>query len=206
MAAERMRWGLVCAAALALAATPAQGQRTVSLVVGPTFADINSEDFPGSKTTTGAFAALGTSIRLGGVLALEPYVAYVQKGARFESETSPNETVSYDYVQIPVLLAAALPLSEHAAVRVAAGPQFGFQVKCEEPLSIEGGDCSEFEDHKRTEFGIVATAGVGFGIAEDVSLAIGVGADYGLTDIYDEVDYKTKTYMAYVALVRTVRN
>jgi hypothetical protein len=47
---------------------------------------------------------------------------------------------------------------------------------------------------------------VGFGIAEDVSLAIGVGADYGLTDIYDEVDYKTKTYMAYVALVRTVRN
>jgi len=197
MAGRRLEWAVVCAVVFAFVATGAEAQRSIALVAGPTFSKVESEDFPDSETSTGFFAGIGTSFALTDVLVFDPYVAYVQKGAEFGSEK-----VSYDYIEVPLLLGAVLPIGENASAKISVGPQIAFQINCEEPESIEGGDCTEFENHKSTEFGVVAAAGVGFGLSEGMTLAVGAGADFGLTDIYENLDYKTRTYMAYVAFVR----
>lgn len=197
MARGRLQWAVVCAFALTFWASGAEAQRTISLVAGPTFATIESDDFEGAETSTGFFAAVGTSIPLTDVLSVDPHVGYVQKGAEF-----PGETVSYDYFEVPILLGARLPVGERASVKISAGPQVGFQINCDEPESIEGGDCTEFENHKSTEFGIMATAGIGFQLSPGMTIAVGGAADFGLTDLYEDLDYRTRTYMAYLAFVR----
>ena len=153
-----------------------------------------STSFPMGETTRlgvfggpqiGFFAAVGTSFTLSEKVSVSPYLAYVKKGVTFDGEDA-----SYDYIEIPILLGTGFPVGETMTWNVFAGPQFGFQVNCDE----DGFDCKEFSNHKGTEFGVVAGTGLEFPVSETGAFAVSIGADFGLTDLFDELDYKTRTY------------
>lgn len=164
-----------------LAADQAQAQMPLHLSAGPTIGTVSSDDFPDSESSVGFFAAVGTSFPVGETVAISPYLGYVQKGAEFDGESA-----SYDYIEIPVLLSTSFPVGENLAWGIFAGPQVGFQINCDEA----GFDCTEFSNHKGTEFGVMAGTGLRFANG----FAVSVGADIGLTDLFDELDYKTRTY------------
>jgi len=179
-------FGAVCfSLMLAFAPARAQAQTPIHFVAGPNLGTISTDDFDDAGSKIGFFAAVGTSFMLSENVSVSPYLAFVQKGADFD-----GEDVSYDYIEIPVLLGTGFPVGETMTWNVFAGPQFGFQVNCDE----DGFDCTEFSNHKGTEFGVVAGTGLQFPVSETGAFAVSIGADLGLTDLFDELDYKTRTY------------
>lgn len=183
-----LRWtmavALVAAASL-ITAGQVQAQTPLHFVGGVNMSNISSDDFPDSDAKTGFFAGVGTSFALSENVAVSPYVAYVQKGAEFDGEDA-----SYDYIEVPVLLSTSFPMGETTSLGIFGGPQIGFQINCDEG----GFDCTEFTNHKSTEFGVLVGTGLNFPAGENGSFGVSVGADWGLTDLFDELDYKTRTY------------
>lgn len=178
----------LCAAVLLIlvfAPAQAQAQMPIHLVVGPNLGTISSDEFDDAESKIGIFAAVGTSFMLSENVSLSPYLGYVQKGAEFNGDDA-----SYDYIEIPVLLGTSFPVGESMALNVFGGPQFGFQINCDEA----GFDCTEFSNHKGTEFGVILGTGLAFPLSETGSFAVSLGADLGLSDLFDELDYKTRTY------------
>lgn len=178
----------LCAAFLLIlvfAPAQAQAQTPIHFVAGPNLGTISSDEFDEAESKIGIFAAVGTSFMLSENVSLSPYVGYVQKGAEFNGEDA-----SYDYIEIPVLLGTSFPVGETMAWSVFGGPQFGFQINCDEG----GFDCTEFTNHKGTEFGAILGTGLSFPVSETGALAVSLGADLGLSDLFDELDYKTRTY------------
>jgi hypothetical protein len=183
------RWSFA-AAFIFLAATilpdTAAAQMPLHFVAGPNLGTISSDEFDGASTAVGFFAGVGTTFMLTETVGVSPYLAYVQKGAEFDSETA-----SYDYIEIPVLIVVGVPVGEGGTTfNIFGGPQVGFQMNCDEG----GFDCTEFDDHKGTEFGVLGGVGLGFPMGESGTLGVSVGADLGLTDLFDTVSYKTRTY------------
>lgn len=178
------RWsaaiGLVFVASFATA-DMARAQMPLHIAAGPTIGTISSDDFADSDASVGFFAAVGTSFPVGETVAVSPWLGYVQKGAEFG-----DETASYDYIEIPVLIQTWFPVGENMNWMIFAGPQFGFQINCDE----DGFDCTEFANHKGTEFGAMIGTGLQFG----GGFSVGVGADVGFTDLFDDLDYKTRTF------------
>ena len=158
-----------------------QAQTPLHISAGPTLGTISSDDFPDSESSIGFFAALGTSLEVGESVAISPYLGYVQKGAEFDGESA-----SYDYIEIPVFISTWFPVGENMSWSIFAGPAIGFQINCDEG----GFDCTEFTNHKSTEFGVLAGTGLQF----PGGFSVGVGADIGMTDLFDELDYKTRTF------------
>lgn len=191
MRTRRLGSAIACVLAMSLfTAGHVLAQTPIHLVAGPNISNISSDDFTGSDSKVGFFAAVGTSLALSENVAVSPYVAYVMKGAEFDGEDA-----SYDYIEIPVLLSTSFPVGETTRLGIFGGPQVGFQVNCDEG----GFDCTEFANHKSTEFGVIVGTGLNFG-----AFAVSVGADWGLTDLFDDLDYKTRTYflsLQYTAMV-----
>lgn len=185
------RWSFA-AAFIFLAASilpqAANAQMALHFAAGPTLGDISSDEFDGASTSVGFFAAVGTTFMLSENVGVSPYLGYVQKGAEFDGEDA-----SYDYIEIPVLFVVGVPVGEGGtSFNIFGGPQVGFQINCDEA----GFDCTEFDDHKGTEFGLMGGIGLAFPMGESGSLGVSLGADIGLTDLYDTVSYKTRTYFA----------
>ena len=186
---------------LLIGAAHAQAQYPLIIVAGPTFATTSHHD---ANSKTGFFVAAGTSVPINETFAIEGFAAYVQKGAKFEdAEDDYSEDFSKNVLEIPIFLAANIPVSESVMLGLSVGPQFSFDLSCE--ADVEGigvFDCDEDDDYKSTEFGIFGAAGLGFPVGENMQLYLGVGADFGLTAIFDNDDEneKTRTYSAYAAL------
>lgn len=174
-----------------LLVAPVDAQFPLSITAGPTFATLSGDDTDGFDSKTGFFVAAGTIIPLNETFSIDPHLAYVQKGA----DVSGDE-LSLDYIEIPVLLTANIPLSESASVGLSAGPQVAFNTGCDDA----GFDCSDEDDLNTTDFGILTSAGIGFPLSETVGLAVGGGADFGLTDVFDSGDGSNRAYYIFVNL------
>jgi hypothetical protein len=186
----------VAVAVVGLVAAPAEAQLPLTFVAGPSFITISSDGYD-TKSTTGFFAAVGTSFPLSETVSLSPFVGYVQKGAKFESDDTEG---SYDYIEVPVLLEVAIPVGGNKSLGLSAGPAIGFQIKCDE----DGFDCTEFENHKGTEVSFVGAAGLGFPLSETSFLGVGGGFDRGLTDLFEDVDYKTRGFFLFLSFTTLV--
>jgi hypothetical protein len=176
---------------LAFAAERAEAQLPLAFVAGPTFSTISSSEYDNTGSKTGFFAAVGTSFPLTETVSFNPYVGYVKKGTTFDGDFAE----SFDYIEIPLLVNVVFPLGETSRLGLSAGPAIGFQISFDE----DGFDCSEFEDHKGTEFSFMGTAGVSFSTSPTGSFTVGAAYDLGLTDIYEDFDYKTRTIFLFLA-------
>jgi hypothetical protein len=181
------------ACCLASLGGPAGAQIPVDIVAGPTIATVSTDAYD-TSSKVGFFVAAGTAFPLSETLFVSPYVGYVQKGTEFDDGTNG----SYDYIEIPVFLGTQIPLNERWALGISAGPQVAFNVSCDE----DGYDCSQYEDFKGTEFGIVGGVGLGVPISEAHVLSFGGTYDFGLTDIFsseDDFSYKNRVLYLWVS-------
>lgn len=120
----------------------------------------------------GVFAQFG----LGSPWFIQPEVLYSSKGFGAESET-----LSLNYVEIPVLFGAAFPLSNSALKpMVFAGPSVGFALSCD----AEGEDCGDI--YKSVDFGLVFGAGIQYAL-DNISLFLDGRYDMGLTNVLDDI-------------------
>lgn len=195
-----MRGGwFMAAAGLLLTAGEVEAQFPLTFVAGPTFTSISSDEFD-TSTKTGFFASVGTSFALNEQFAFQPFVGYVQKGAEFEGTSSGEDT--YNYIEIVGLFGTGFPLSESVNLIVSAGPQVSFNIECTESVpDLPDEDCKDFTDYTGgTDFGLVGNAGLQFPVGGS-TLGFGGGIDYGLSDIFENIDggYKNRGYYLWVA-------
>ena len=168
-----------------------EAQFPLNIVAGPTFSNLSGDDAEDFDSKTGFFVAAGTAIPLNETFWIEPYVAYVQKGA-----DDAGAELSLDYIEIPVFLNATIPLSESVVFAIGAGPQVGFNLSCDD----DGFDCSDADDLNTMDFGILTSAGLGFPLSDTMSLGFGGGADFGLTDVFDSGDASNRAYYVFASL------
>lgn len=194
------RSGLLVGSAvgLLLMASQVQAQFPINIVAGPTFANISTDEWE-TSSRTGFFVAAGTMFPLNENFSIQPYVAYVQKGAEFDIDDGEDV---YGYIEIPVLVATSFPLSESLGLGVAAGPQVAFNVSCTEKVpGVEDFDCKEYTDYTGdTEFGLLGSAALQFPMGTS-NLGVGAGFDWGLTDIFEDIDggYKNRVFYLFVS-------
>lgn len=181
-------------ALLAAPTTDLHAQVPLTVVAGPTLMTISSDEFE-TSSTLGFFVGAGASFSLNETVSVSPFLAYVQKGAEF----SDGSIGSYDYIEVPVLFGISLPVGESdRSVQFSAGPEIGFQINCDE----DGFDCTEFSDHKGTEFGLVASVG----LTVNESLGVGGGTNIGLTDLFDGLNYKTRNFYLFLSIGASAGN
>jgi hypothetical protein len=104
----------------------------------------------------GVFAVLPLASRL----AIEPGVFYSSQGAKVNGEAFGGNlgTIKLNYVQVPVLVRAGVPLAPAVSLRLFGGPSFGFRESAK--VRAEGTDTDIKEDVESFDAGLVFGAGL----------------------------------------------
>ena len=132
------------------------------VLVGVNFANLTvdtggpSVNFDSRKgLVAGVFAVLPVAPRL----AIEPGVFYSSQGAKINGEAfGTSGTIKLNYVQVPVLVRAGVPLAPAVSLRLFGGPSFGFRQSAK--VRAEGTDEDIKEDVESFDAGIVFGAGL----------------------------------------------
>lgn len=176
---------------------PAQAQLPLDVVAGPSFTTVSTDELD-TSSRTGFFAGVGTMIRITESVAIRPYLSYVQKGAKFTSDDGEDV---YSYIEIPIFLSTAFPLSETVGLGVSVGPQVAFNITCNETVPGEPDyDCKNYDDYGgSTELGLVGSVGLQFP-AGSSTLGVGAGFDLGLKDVFRDLQggYKNRAFFLFV--------
>ena len=176
-------------AALLAVSDQVAGQTTLALRGGASIATLGGDDPASSDSRIGlnvggavTFGVLsGLGIQVGG--------AFVQKGTT-ETEQGIDAKVSFDYLEIPLLLRLGVPTSGSISPHFVVGPAFSVNVGCEVGGSSEGvsasAKCSELDINIKS-IDVGGMAGVGMDIATSGSLSITLDIFYnlGLSSIDD---------------------
>lgn len=129
-------------------------------------------------------------------LTIQPEFLYVRKGATLESGDTAID-INLDYIEVPVLLKANLPVQTRFFPSLYAGPYAAFAIN--RSVSDDDGEADIEEGFKSTDFGLVLGGDfdVTFG-----GYAFNLGGRYelGLTDVSQEdafsnSDFKTGTFL-----------
>jgi hypothetical protein len=198
-----MTWTLPRSAFAALfslfLAAHASAQLPMNVAAGPTFATLSGDDAPaGYGSKTGFFVAAGTGIPLTASLMIEPSVAYVQKGWSYPEGGELD--LALDYLEIIAFLTAYLPLGESVVFSVGAGPEIAFNIGCDD----NGVACPDTDEPKGTDYGVVAVGNLLFPLSETLGLAVGGGADFSMTDVFETGDAANRAYFVFAGLGFTV--
>lgn len=128
-----------------------------------------------------------------GLIAVQPELMYIQKGASQEETfngTTVTQTVKLDYIEVPVLVKLQVPLEEGITPSVFAGPTLGLNVTAEAEAEAEGESATEdiSDDVSGTDFGLALGGGV------DIDFPFGtlmgdIRYGFGLTSIDDSGEY-----------------
>lgn len=179
-----MRSAGVALVLLALGASEAAAQRPVRLGVigGANLSGAWGDDAEGTGTRTGFDVGGLVQLPMGDMITIQPEVHYTQKG--YEVETAGFESeVSLNYIQVPILFRAGVPLAEGFDVDFQVGPSFGFLVSCEASAGSVSADCDE--SVKSFDYGIIAGGSFSWA-AGPGDLLFDIRYDLGLTAIGDQ--------------------
>ena len=104
----------------------------------------------------GAFVVLPVASRL----AIEPGVFYSTQGAKVSGEAfgGGSGTIKLNYLQVPVLVRAGVPLAPAVSLRLFGGPSFGFRQSAK--VRAEGMEEDIKEDVESFDAGVVFGAGL----------------------------------------------
>lgn len=118
-------------------------------------------------------------------LSIQPGIFYTMKGFRID-----DLKINLDYIEIPVLVKASMPIDAPVDPYFIMGPSLGINIVRES----ESGNFSFSSDDKRTDFGII----VGAGVDLEMDLAVDIRANFGLVNI---IDSDTRNQNHSIALV-----
>ena len=170
----------------------AQRPMRVGVIGGYNMASFWGDDADDADSRSGFDIGGLVQIPMGDMITIQPEVHYSQRGASFEEEVL-GETfeVEYalDYIHVPILFKAGLPLAEGFDFDFQFGPSLGFNMGCD--LEPEEGDSVECEDAgfdvKGFDYGIIAGGSFAWA-AGPGDVLVDVRYDLGLTSIIDEED------------------
>jgi hypothetical protein len=172
---------LFLGAGLVFTATPAQAQMDIKpgIRAGVDFMTIGGDNTDGLDSRTGFLIGGYATIGLGGPIAVQPELQYIQKGAS-ASFGNTDITRKLDYIEIPVLVKYQIPAGGFSP-NVFAGPALGFNVTAED----SNGDSVDISDSTSgTEFGLYFGAGADFGLSAG-TVSVDVRYNLGLSNILD---------------------
>lgn len=182
----------VAAALAAFSPSDAAAQRPmrVGIIGGYNMATFWGDDADGADSRSGFDVGGLIQIPMGDMITIQPEVHYTQKGASAEFDTGLGvvETeIALDYIQVPILFKAGLPLAEGFDFDFQFGPSLGFLMSCSS--SIEDGEDTDCPDgtYKAFDYGIIAGGSFAWAAgAGDV--LVDIRYDLGLTAIGDQQD------------------
>ncbi len=148
----------------------------------------NASETSGSKV--GFAAGVFAEIPLTNIFSFQPELLFVQKGGSdsgdfvedddFFDDNGDGDSVSltFNYLDIPLLARANIPLERDFSPYVVAGPSIGYLLSA----SASSGDDDDIDEfYKSFNFGFVLGAGMEFG-----NLSVDLRYDIGLTNIFDD--------------------
>lgn len=175
---------------LALGVSEASAQRPirVGIIGGANMASFWGDDAEGADSRMGFDIGGLIQIPMGDMITIQPEVHYSQRGATSEQDvlgqTFEVET-ALDYIHVPILFRAGVPLAEGFDFDFEVGPSLAFLMSCS--TSVDDGEDTDCPDDtvKGFDYGIIAGGGFSWAAgAGDVLLDIRY--DLGLTAIGDQ--------------------
>ncbi len=149
--------------------------------VGFTSSTLAGNDAPDGTSSVSKFTAgVFFKANAGEIVSFQPEVLYAQRGATTTSGNDPDgQTLDVDYLQIPVLIKAQVPISETIFPFVYAGPYGAFELSNNYQAAIFDGAIvfNDQADVNDFDFGAVVGAGMDFQIN---SFFLGFDARYDI--------------------------
>ncbi len=152
-----------------------------------------SEDFfdgINKSSRTGFWGGIFASFGITPIFGVRPEVLYSSNGFKL-TDAGDELKVSDNFIQIPVLVEAVIPVSDSPIRPVLfAGPAFGFEASCNVKGNIGGVSASDscddfgFDERKKTNFSIIFGGELGVETGKVIP-AVGVRYDLGLTNLDD---------------------
>lgn len=167
--------------------TDAEAQRPIrfGVIGGANITGAWGDDAENTDTKTGFDVGGLVQIPLGEMVTIQPEVHYTQKGFTRGLVTGEEER-SLDYIQVPVLLRAGVPLAEGFDVDLQFGPSFGFLMSCESKTETAGTtttvDCDE--STRGFDWGIIGGGSFSWA-AGPGDLLFDIRYDLGMTEVGD---------------------
>ena len=193
-----MKRTILGTAGLALAlfalADDAAAQRPfrVGVIGGYNMASFAGDDADDADSRSGFDVGGLIQIPMGDMITIQPEVHYSQRGASFEEGDTEVE-YKLDYIHVPLLFKAGVPLAEGFDFDFLFGPSFAFNMGCElEAEDGETADCDEAGiELKSTDFGIIGGGSFAWA-AGPGDVLVDVRYDWGMTNIVDQDDTDVK--------------
>lgn len=186
-----MKRTILATAGVALAlfgfADDAAAQRPfrVGVIGGYNMASLDGEGIDNADSRSGFDIGGLVQIPMGEMITIQPEVHYSQRGASLEEEGVGSE-IALDYIHVPVLLSAGVPLAEGFDFNFVVGPSFAFEMGCE--VEPEDGDAVECADAgietKSTSIGIIGGGSFAWAMGPG-DVLVDIRYDWGLTNIND---------------------
>jgi hypothetical protein len=173
--------GVVTALVLMPGDAAAQRPFRVGVIGGVNMSNLSGDDAEDTGSKIGFDVGGLLQIPVGEIVTIQPEVHYSQRGAEFDGPGDLEAEISLDYIHVPILLRAGVPLAEGFDFDFEVGPSFGFLMSCD----FEGEDCKE--DSRTIDMGIIAGGGFSWAMGAG-DLLVDIRYDLGLTSISDPED------------------
>ena len=188
----------IALALMSLAAHPVSAQVSIGGRIGASISDlsVDTRDVPPDlDSKTGLVVEAFADIPLSPGLSFQPGIQYAQKGASATDTSEGQEftlELSFDYVEVPLLLRYAFPTTGALGVSLYGGPSLAFEASCEVTLQgtsvtltigcDEGGQQGVEVNTKSFDLGVLFGGGISVP-AGPGRLTVDVSYDMGLTNI-----------------------
>ena len=143
------------------------------------------------------FAAI-VEIGISDAFAIQPELAFVQKGAKLEQENyygggTVESKLRVNHIDVPVLAKVKFG-TENVGAYVAGGPSFGYAISASEEFDgdKESFDDDDWEDYNRFEVGGLIGGGVGLNLASGGQVFLDLRYMLSLNNLSDFEDVTTR--------------
>jgi hypothetical protein len=177
---RRLYAGALGALALLSVPSTSHAQAQVSAIAGATFSTLRGID--GLDNRTGLIGGLSIVLPSSGLIAFQPELLLVSKGAK--GENSGPDGLKLNYLEVPLLFRLQLDVGTGVTPHLYAGPYLGYQISCK----VEGID-ADCEDTPGVSTKTVDVGGaLGGGLSFDLGgalLTTGVRYSFGVSKVAD---------------------
>ena len=131
---------------------------------GLSYANIRGHDVYDQEFRMGFSGGAFLTYGLGSSFAVQPEVLFVRKGSKYSNGSGSDayrETLSLDYIEVPVLMKFELLAAKSVRFNFFAGPSLAFKLRARVKATFGGEtEVESLDSVKNTDFGLVA----GFGL------------------------------------------
>lgn len=169
---KKMSWAILLCASV-LVTWPSAGRAEVTgfgVKTGVALANIFGRDVYDQRFRAGFSYGIFMTYGFGGTFAVQPELLFVMKGSRYFNGSGPDayrETMSLEYVELPILAKVYLPISRAFRTHVFAGPAPALNIRARVDARFAG------ESHQETLDNVM---GVDVGLAAGAGIEFPVGA------------------------------